>query len=254
MIWITTFLLSSSPALAAPLNLAATPMYPGESGTFTVDGGDEPLAEGQAVWFMVGNEVGDGPCPAYLHGECWGITTPRFVHVAWATGDNAEWTLAAPAWPIGTGKAFQAAVDAVGGVRLSNPLGVTLEEPVPVEPVEWVFAAYFGAPTVFDPTVYYGDGDFSCIDTCAHHGLVPTGARWVCNHYDGGEGEGCGPHNHGEYSDEGFCADYIEDGVYYPLMDGCQDHGDGPEATLRKFMEGVSSESRSWHAIECQCN
>ena len=114
--------------------------------------------------------------------------------------------------------------------------------------VLWVFGAYEGVPTVFDPSVAYGDGRFSCAETCAPYGLDGIGARWVCNHHDGEVGEGCGPDNHGEWS-ETFCTEQILDGVYVP--------GRSPtcsgERYLRNFVEGEAEEPLAWHAIECQC-
>ncbi|MFT4628547.1 MAG: hypothetical protein ACI8PZ_007243, partial [Myxococcota bacterium] len=112
----------------------------------------------------------------------------------------------------------------------------------------WVFGAYEGVPTVFDPVVYYGGGSFACEDACRFHGLGAIGSRYVCNHYDGGFSEGCGPENHGEWTED-HCSEQILDGVYVPgPTPYC-----GGEGILRDFVDGSGSEPWTWHAVECQC-
>ena len=113
----------------------------------------------------------------------------------------------------------------------------------------WYFGAYEGIPTVPDPSVYYGGASaFACADVCAYWGGAAVGARWVCNHYDGGESEGCGPHNHFEWTDI-QCTEQVIDGVYVPgPSPAC-----GGEGQLRGYIDGVGSEGYTWHAIECQC-
>jgi hypothetical protein len=117
----------STNAAAQDLNLGASPMITGEAGAFTVDGAGAALGEGTPVWFMKGAEEGAGGCPGYLEGQCWGITSPRFIRVTWADGGGiATWDLSVDG-DVGTTGAFQAAVDGPGGVRLSNPVVVTIE-------------------------------------------------------------------------------------------------------------------------------
>jgi hypothetical protein len=69
--------------------------WTGEVGSFSVDGGAAPLSPGVAVWFMKGAAEGVGPCPAYLSGGCWDISSPRFIQVAWTDGGGvATWDAA----------------------------------------------------------------------------------------------------------------------------------------------------------------
>jgi hypothetical protein len=130
MSWITACFLAQAAAAATPLNLTATPMYMGETGTFTVDGAGEPLTEAAEVWLMVGEGAGEGPCPAYLEGGCWDILSPRLTQlfVADAAG-MATWDVALEA-PItlGSTKTFQAAARSDVGFRMSNPVTLTVEE------------------------------------------------------------------------------------------------------------------------------
>ncbi|MFT4621728.1 MAG: hypothetical protein ACI8PZ_000380 [Myxococcota bacterium] len=113
----------------------------------------------------------------------------------------------------------------------------------------WYFGGYEGIPTIPDPSVYYGGASaFACADVCAYWGGAAVGARWVCNHYDGGESEGCGPLNHFEWTDI-QCTEQVIDGVYVPgPSPAC-----GGEGQLRGYIDGVGSEGYTWHAIECQC-
>ena len=113
----------------------------------------------------------------------------------------------------------------------------------------WYFGDYEGIPTIPDPGVYYGSSNsFACADVCAFYGLSAVGARWVCNHYDGGSSEGCGPDNHFEWTDA-HCSEQIIDGVYVPGGNpAC-----GGEGQLRNYVDGIGSEGYTWHALECQC-
>jgi hypothetical protein len=129
-----------------------------------------------------------------------------------------------------------------------------LTDPCPDDPLDgclheegWIFGAYEGPGTAFDPAVQF-DGDVSCSETCAFEGRAATGARWVCNRWDGGEGEGCNPVIDGLWSPD-HCTEQIMDGFYVA--------GDRPycggEPKLRDFVDGVGNESWLWHAISCQC-
>jgi hypothetical protein len=89
-----TLLVLALPGLASAqaLEMTSTAFAPGESGSFTVDGGETPLAIGQGVWFMFGASEGPGPCPIYLDGDCWDIPSPKFIHVEWADASReATW-------------------------------------------------------------------------------------------------------------------------------------------------------------------
>ncbi len=76
---------------------------------------------------------------------------------------------------------------------------------------EWVFGNYLGTPTIFDPNVHY-TGSVNCGVTCADSGRTAVGARFVCNHWDGGSSEGCDSSNHGEYGTAN-CGWMMRDGV-----------------------------------------
>jgi hypothetical protein len=178
MTWITLCMLGHATAAAAPLGLSASAMNPGEPGSFTVDGAETPLAEGLAVWFMMGAEEGDGGCPSYLDGACWGITAPRYVQVAWTDAEGvATWTLEVdPAIALDTSRSFQSAVADAGGARLSNPVTVTVEEPAPPVdcPGDWLVGTPcngtdFGGGCTTEETGYHYSGvhhldgtDYAC--------------------------------------------------------------------------------------------
>jgi hypothetical protein len=127
MKWIALLSLLPSVGIAAPLDLTATVLRPGEIGSLMVDGDGEALAEGIAVWFMQGNSEAPGPCPGYLDGGCWDIESPHFVQVAFVdAGGVATLTRTLDAGiSIGTMASFQAATND-GGIRISNPLTVTV--------------------------------------------------------------------------------------------------------------------------------
>jgi hypothetical protein len=130
-IWISLLLLGHAGAAAAPLTLSATAMHSGEEATFTIDRAGDALDEGQSVWIMVGPSEGEGPCPAYLEGGCWGITSPRFVQMTWADPEGvASWLVEVDASiALGVSRTFQAAVEGPEGPRLSNAVTVTVEAP-----------------------------------------------------------------------------------------------------------------------------
>lgn len=127
-------------ATAAPLDLSASAMYPGEAGSFTVDSAGEGLPEGSAVWFMIGTSEGEGPCPGYLEGQCWDIMSPRFVQVEWTDDSGlAIWDFTVDAaLEIGESRSMQAAVNGPSGVLLSGPVTVTLEAPGSICPEDWL--------------------------------------------------------------------------------------------------------------------
>ncbi|MFT4627376.1 MAG: hypothetical protein ACI8PZ_006060 [Myxococcota bacterium] len=218
--------------------------------------------------------LGPGPCLGALGGLCTDIGGPVAVHTTiWTDASGAgERTTPVPADPdrLGVEMCFQAAVQrGLGGTlsELSPPTCIVVDrdsdgdgvgdasDPCPDDPLdacfgddEWVFGAYDGPGTVFDPDVYWGPGSFSCAETCGFVGRSAIGARWVCNHYDGGEGEGCSPANHGEWTDE-LCSEQLLDGAYVPGPNpAC-----GGEGVLRDFVDGTTSEGITWHALECQC-
>jgi hypothetical protein len=80
---------------------------------------------------MKGASEGGGGCPAYLGGGCWDITGPTFKQVAWTDGGGvATWSFTVDAGMApGTMASFQSAVDDAAGVRISNPVTVTVEVP-----------------------------------------------------------------------------------------------------------------------------
>jgi hypothetical protein len=150
------------------LNVSASDMHPGEDGSFTVDGAGVALDDGAAVWFMKGSAEGPGPCPAYLSGACWGITSPRFIQVAWAIGGTAVWDVYVDGgMGVGTSGAFQAAVADPGGARISNAITVTVTDPAPPLPDTCQNVA--GIDWCFHPS----ECGVACNDTCGALGLTP---------------------------------------------------------------------------------
>ena len=81
------------------------------------------MAEGLAVWFMGGDSEGTGPCPAYLGGDCWDVTSPRFMQVAWTDDEGiATWNVDLAYYPsitVGATRSFQAAANTPEGVPTS---------------------------------------------------------------------------------------------------------------------------------------
>ena len=260
-------------ATAAPLpgelEVAVAGGILGGSFDFTITGAN---AGDEVVVVRGASGLGPGPCIAALGGQCLDIAGPVRVHTTlWTDADGfGEAVTRAPSERdlLGVELCFQAAVQrGFAGTlsELSEPSCIVLDrdldgdgvgdtiDPCPDDPEdacvveEWIFGDYDGGPTVFDPTVHY-DGDISCAETCGDFGLSPIGARWVCNHWDGGAGEGCSPANHGEWSDE-WCTEQILDGLYVPGGNpAC-----GNEDRLRDFLDGVGTDPYTWHAIECQC-
>ena len=112
----------------------------------------------------------------------------------------------------------------------------------------WYHANYFGEYTTFNPTTYYGSGSISCPDTCAHYGLTARGARFVCNQYTGGSGEGCYPWNDGMYG-EANCGLMVRDMVVLTENGNTEDCAGG----IMGCVTGSCSEGVTWHSVECQC-
>jgi hypothetical protein len=61
------------------------PAFPGDLMTITVD----HLPEDGRLWAMAGTEIGDGACPPYLGGACFGVTGRTFF----AFGRSAPWSV-----------------------------------------------------------------------------------------------------------------------------------------------------------------
>ncbi len=216
--------------------------------------------------------TGDGPCFSAIGGACLGLVAPLELHGSlWTDADGAgDLTVSIPEradW-MGRELCFQAIVRRGAGGDLSevsDAVCVTLDrdsdgdgspdssDPCPDDDTdacvidEWVFGDYEGGGTTFEWATQY-NGSFSCSDTCALYGAEATGARWVCNHWDGGSSEGCGPDNHGEWTDD-HCSEQILDGVY----EAGSNPACGSESMLRDFVDGTGSEGWTWHALECQC-
>jgi hypothetical protein len=130
-------MLVPSASFAQSLDMTATPFSPGEVGSMMIDGAGDPLAEGVAVWLMMGLDAAPGPCPAYLGGACWDITSPRFVRVVWTdAGGVATWDYYVdPGVGVGTTRAFQSAVNDPAGPRLSEAVLVVIGGGAGMEPV-----------------------------------------------------------------------------------------------------------------------
>ena len=112
----------------------------------------------------------------------------------------------------------------------------------------WYHANYFGEYTTFNPSTYYGSGSISCPDTCAHYGLTARGARFVCNQYTGGSGEGCYPYNDGMYG-EANCGLMVRDMVLLTENGNTEDCAGG----IMGCVTGSCTEGVTWHSVECQC-
>ncbi|MFT4627823.1 MAG: hypothetical protein ACI8PZ_006513 [Myxococcota bacterium] len=111
----------------------------------------------------------------------------------------------------------------------------------------WVLGNYEGLIGEFDGSVQY-NGAVSCPDTCAAYGFAAVGARFICNHWDGGSSEGCDPSNDGEYGTAN-CGWMMRDGVELTENDNSEDcAGDIATCVGSSCSEGVT-----WHAIQCQC-
>ncbi|MFT4626482.1 MAG: hypothetical protein ACI8PZ_005159 [Myxococcota bacterium] len=115
----------------------------------------------------------------------------------------------------------------------------------------WLFGNYEGTPTFFDGAVGY-DGEVNCPDTCAFEGLEAVGARFVCNHWDGGASEGCDPSNDGEYGTAN-CGWMVRDGVELTENGNSEDCAYGSPGGIMDCVTGTCTEPVTWHAIECQC-
>jgi len=113
----------------------------------------------------------------------------------------------------------------------------------------WFHANYFGEYTSFVGSIYYGDGSISCPETCSHYGKVARGARFVCNHYDGGSSEGCYPENDGMYGDAN-CGLMVRDMVTLTENGNTEDCAGG----IMGCVTGSCSEGVTWHSVECQCD
>ena len=109
-------------------------------------------------------------------------------------------------------------------------------------------ANYFGEYTTFNPSTYYGSGSISCPETCAHYGLTARGARFVCNQYTGGSGEGCYPYNDGMYG-EANCGLMVRDMVLLTENGNTEDCAGG----IMGCVTGSCVEHVTWHSVECQC-
>jgi len=218
--------------------------------------------------------LGDGPCFDAIGGACLGLVAPLELHGSiWTDEDgHGSATVSIPEradW-MGRELCFQAIVRRGAGGSLSevsDTACVTLDrdsdgdgapdssDPCPDDDTdacivdEWVFGDYESTgSTTFVWTTQY-NGSFSCSDTCDFYGAEATGARWVCNHWDGGTGEGCSPDNHGEWTDD-HCSEQIVDGVY---LEG-SNPACGSESQIRGYVDGTGSEGYTWHAVECQCS
>jgi len=112
----------------------------------------------------------------------------------------------------------------------------------------WYHANYFGEYTTFNPSTYYGSGSISCPDTCAHYGLTARGARFVCNQYTGGSGEGCYPYNDGMYG-EANCGLMVRDMVVLTENGNTEDCA----GSIMGCVTGSCTEGVTWHSVECQC-
>ncbi len=113
---------------------------------------------------------------------------------------------------------------------------------------DWVFANYTPMPTIFDSAVQY-TGTVDCPTTCAWDGRTAVGARFVCNRWDGGSGEGCDATNHGLYGNAD-CGWMVRDLVELT------ENGDTLDCTTTSILDcvyGSCTELTGWHAIECQC-
>ncbi|MFT4622727.1 MAG: hypothetical protein ACI8PZ_001383 [Myxococcota bacterium] len=115
----------------------------------------------------------------------------------------------------------------------------------------WLFANYEGTPTFFDGATQY-NGDSNCVETCAWEGLRAVGARFICNHWDGGASEGCDPSNDGEYGTAN-CGWMVRDGVELTENGNSEDCAYGSPGGIMDCVTGTCTEPVTWHAVSCQC-
>ena len=125
------------------------------------------------------------------------------------------------------------------------PQGMSCQNGVCSNQPVWVFGNYNNMQTFFMPNVQY-NGTVNCITTCGYVNLKPVGVRFICNHWDGGAGEGCDQNNEGQYGNAN-CGKWIDRGMVV------QGNGEDCAGNIAGCLVGNCQEGVTWHAIQCQC-
>ncbi|MFT5460032.1 MAG: hypothetical protein ACI9K2_006547, partial [Myxococcota bacterium] len=86
-----------------------------------------PGTYGDRVWLMRGNAVGEGACPGFLGGQCWGVEDAEYLWTGTIGRDGlATWAFDVPIELVaGRTHAFQAVLAEAAGPVLTEPVEVT---------------------------------------------------------------------------------------------------------------------------------